>query len=52
MKERASDNELGILRLLRSITDKGNDAEVKKASDGTLKVYEVRKTRLDSYSFK
>ena len=31
-------------RLLRSITDKRDDAEVKEASDGTLKVYEVRKT--------
>lgn len=32
-----------ILRAIKDITGRGNDAEVKRRRDGTLAVYEVKK---------
>ena len=32
-----------LIRKIRSIVCKGNDAEVRRKKDGTLTVYEVRK---------
>lgn len=46
--ERASSQPLSredtqLIRKIRSIVCKGNDAEVRRKKDGTLTVYEVRK---------
>lgn len=38
--------DTAVLAAIRLITDKGNDAEVKKAKDGTLSVYEIKKNRV------
>lgn len=32
-----------IITIIRSIVNKGNNAEIKKKKDGTLNVYEVKK---------
>lgn len=32
-----------VMEAIRKIVDKGNNAEVKKNKDGTLKVFEVQK---------
>lgn len=31
-----------IMQIIRAIIERGNHAEVRKAKDGTLKVYEVK----------
>ncbi len=36
-----TDSEL--MDIIRAIVNKGNNAEVRKSKDGTLKVYEVKK---------
>ena len=36
--------ELIAMIAIRDILNRGNSAEVKKASDGTIKVYEVKKS--------
>ena len=36
-------DELKAMIAIRDILNRGNSAEVKKASDGTIKVYEVKK---------
>lgn len=38
------EDELKALIAIRDILSRGNSAEVKKTSDGKIKVYEVRKT--------
>lgn len=35
-----------LLTMIRKITDRGNDAEVKKKGDGSLTVYEVKKNKV------
>ena len=37
-------DELKAMIAIRDILNRGNSAEVKKASDGTIKVYEVKKS--------
>ena len=37
-------DELKAMIAIREILNRGNSAEVKKASDGTIKVYEVKKS--------
>lgn len=37
-------NDLDTIRMIHRITKRGNSAEVKQKSDGTLIVYEVRKS--------
>ena len=36
-------NEDCIIRTIREITERGNDAEVRRKPDGTYAVYEVKK---------
>lgn len=38
-----SDEDKKVLATIKHITAKGNNAEVKKRSDGSLTVYEVKK---------
>ena len=38
------EDELKALIAIRDILSRGNSAEVKKTSDGKIKVYEVKKT--------
>ena len=42
--------EASLLEALRRITDRGNNAEVKRRRDGSLVVYEVRKNIAASVS--
>ena len=37
-------DELKAMIAIRDILNRGNSAEVKNASDGTIKVYEVKKS--------
>lgn len=37
--------EKELIETIRRITDRGNNAEVKKAADGSLVVYEVKKQK-------
>ncbi len=37
--------EKELIETIRKITDRGNNAEVKKAADGSLVVYEVKKQK-------
>lgn len=39
-----SRSDAQMIRKVHQITDKGNNAEVKKAKDGTLTVYDVSKS--------
>jgi len=36
---------LDVCKVLKEITDRGNDAEVRKRRDGTFDVYELEKKR-------
>ena len=38
-----NDNEKKVIEALRSISKRGNDAEVRRTKEGKLKVIEVRK---------
>lgn len=37
-------SDITVLRKIKMITSKGNDAEVRRKKDGSLAVYEVRKS--------
>lgn len=39
-----ADDDVLIMRSIREITGRGNNAEVKRRSDGRLAVYEVKKS--------
>ena len=39
-----ADDDVLIMRSIREITSRGNNAEVKRRSDGRLAVYEVKKS--------
>ena len=39
-----ADDDVLIMKSIREITDRGNNAEVKRRSDGRLAVYEVKKS--------
>lgn len=41
--EQISETDARVIRKIRRITDRGNNAEVRKKKDGTLTVYEVKK---------
>jgi hypothetical protein len=39
-----TDEDAAVLKAIRWITNRGNDAEVKLKPDGRLRVYEVKRT--------
>lgn len=41
-------NDKEVMRAIRLIVDRGNNAEVRRKSDGTLTVYEVKKNIVTS----
>ena len=41
--EQITETEAKVIRKIKRITDRGNNAEVRKKKDGSLTVYEVRK---------
>lgn len=42
-KEQRIEEDKKIIETVRAIVDRGNNAEVKKNKDGSLKVFEVKK---------
>lgn len=38
-----SENDIFAIQKIREIVENGNNAEVKRAKDGSLKIYEVKK---------
>lgn len=43
VKEQRLEEDKRIIKTVRAIVDRGNNAEIKKNKDGTLKVFEVKK---------
>ena len=41
--EQITETDARLIRKIRRITDRGNNAEVRKKKDGTFTVYEVKK---------
>lgn len=41
--EKRRENDRHIMELVRMITDRGNNAEIRRKSNGSLTVYEVKK---------
>lgn len=48
--EKSSPGDVGLLKAIRIITDRGNNAEVRKRKDGSLTVYEVKKSIVTEYA--